>query len=294
MHTGDRSKWICSAALAWQLAAVGCSGQKAEAQRALSTATRSYAQLGPRLAELQGRLSALHADVEALAAALPAGRELRARYFTTEEVLGVIDGKLKWLSGEIEAARKSPRMDRAIAIKDALSATGHELAEVSKAAVEIVHESGRLQRIAALVKTPERFGAFKKVLATGFEIEGADDGAEAGLVESIEALGRTADRARWLDLDRVFFVGSAELDVRSSRVQLDNLSQILKANPSVKLHIAADADRQSPSQERARAVVRALVQMGVAPARLRAMSTPLPMVGPAGHDGRVGVRVVAR
>jgi outer membrane protein OmpA-like peptidoglycan-associated protein len=87
---------------------------------------------------------------------------------------------------------------------------------------------------------------------------------------------------------------SAELDVRSSRVQLDNLSQILKAKPSVKLQIAADAERQSSSQERARAVVQALVQMGVAPARLRAMSPPLPTADPTGHDGCVAVRVVAR
>jgi hypothetical protein len=167
---------------------------------------------------------------------------------------------------------------------------------VSKAAVEIVHESSRLQRVLALVKTPERFGAFKKVLATGVEIMGADDGAEAGLVRLIEDPGEKNPKTGWVELDRVFFVGrSVELDVPASRAQLDSVSQIMKANPSVKLEIggAGGAD-QHLAQERARAVIQALVQMGVAPARLRATPDRPHTAGDAGRNDGVALRLAAK
>jgi outer membrane protein OmpA-like peptidoglycan-associated protein len=275
------------------MAATGCGRDRAESQRILDQVTESYQHLGPSLGELQGKLAPLHGDVELLAAALPAGGELRARYFTTQEILGVIDGKMKWLSGEIEDAKRAPRIERTLAIRDTLARTRGELAEVSKAVVEIVHESSRLQRVLALVKTPERFGAFHAVLATGVEIKGADDGAEAGLMNRIESLGR---KTGWVDFDRVFFVGqSEELDVPASRAQLDNVAQILKTNPSVKLEIGGYRGQApvngSPPQERARAVMQALVQMGVAPARLRAIATPAPALT---AGGGVGLRVWAK
>lgn len=297
MHLGRVSNLAWAAGLAWQLVATGCGRDKVETQRLLNQVTESYQHLGPRLVELQGKLSALQADVEALAAVFSAGADLRAKYFATEEILGVIDGKMKWLSGEIELAKKSPRMDRVLAVEAAVARTRDELAEVSKAAIEIVHEASRLQRARALMTTPERFGAFKRVLTTGVEIAGADDGAEAGLVRLIEGRGGKDPKTGWVALDRVFFVGrSVELDIPASRAQLDNVSQILKANPSVRLEIGGHggAVDQPPPQGRARAVMQALVQMGVAPARLRATAYQVRTSVEAGHNGGVGLRVAAR
>jgi hypothetical protein len=293
MHGGPVSRLAWLAVLFGQMVASGCGRDRSEAQRLLNQATESYQQLGPGLAELQGRLPALHDEVEKLAAVLPAGGDLRARYFTTEEILGVLDGKLKWLSGEIAVAKQSPRMERALAIRDTLARTRDELGEVGKSVVEIVHESSRLQRVLALVKAPDRFGAFHEVLATGVEIRGADDGAEAGLMSRIENPGR---KTGWVDLDRVFFVGRSDaIDVPASRAQLDNVAQILKAHPSVRLEIGGYGG-QAPvegrfSEQRARAVVQALGQMGVAPWRLRAIAAPA-AIGTA-HEG-IGLRVWAK
>lgn len=278
MKRRSRAQILVASSLPLLAVMVACSREKAETQRLITGVTESYQQLRPKLAALQGTLAKLRTDVEDLAVAVPTGGgELRARYFTTEEIVGVLDGKMKWLSGEIEAAKQSLKKDQAIAVRDALAGAGRELTEASQAAVELVHESGRLQRVAALLKTPDRFSAYQKELATGFRIQGADDGVEAGLLGFIEDPGRKVDQTTWFDFDRVFFVGdSPDLDVRSSRIQLDNVAQILRASPSVKLEIAAFTDDsrapladQKRSSARARAVAHALEQMGVSTARLR-------------------------
>lgn len=119
--------------------------------------------------------------------------------------------------------------------------------------------------------------AFDHTLSTGVQISGSGNGVEKSLVEHLKA-GAGADKDTWYDFDRVTFEsGSARLDEAGSDVQLTNLVEVMKAYPDLRLKIGGytdstgnEAANQRLSQERAQAVVAALVRKGVAADRLEA------------------------
>ena len=124
-------------------------------------------------------------------------------------------------------------------------------------------------------------GDFMAKLTTGFELKGAATGIEAGLVKFIEDATNAAaieEKKTWFTFDRLTFAeGKAELDAEKSKDQLANMVEILKAFPTVKLKIggytdstgSADANKKI-SGERAKAVMTALVDLGIAADRLEA------------------------
>jgi SecD/SecF fusion protein len=117
--------------------------------------------------------------------------------------------------------------------------------------------------------------AFDRTLSTGFSVKGMQGGVESGLVGFLES-GKPADKTTWFDFDRVVFPsGSDVIDAANSDEQLNNLVEILKAYPSVKLKIGGYTDNTGNeaanlklSQKRADAVVAALVAKGVGADRL--------------------------
>ncbi|MBL7952815.1 MAG: protein translocase subunit SecD [Flavobacteriales bacterium] len=126
-------------------------------------------------------------------------------------------------------------------------------------------------------KTDEPKVDFTRILSTGSEIKGAGSGVESGLVGFLES-GKPADKTTWFNFDRVTFeTGSAKLDAANSEAQLNNLVEVLKAYPAVKLKIGGYTDNTGDaaankklSDERAKAVTAALVAKGVAADRLEA------------------------
>lgn len=125
---------------------------------------------------------------------------------------------------------------------------------------------------------PPAPAAFEKKLSTGYDIKGAATGIEHDLLAFVEDAAKPVDTKTWFNFDQlVFKTGAAELDMDESKAQLDNIAEILKAFPKVKLKIggytdntgAADVNKKL-SQERADAVKKALVAKGTAPARLEA------------------------
>lgn len=119
--------------------------------------------------------------------------------------------------------------------------------------------------------------SFTRILSTNYEVNGSGSGVESGLIGFLES-GKPADKTTWFNFDRVTFeTGSAKLDVAQSDEQLNNIVEVLKAYPVVKLKVGgytdntgnADANKKL-SQERAEAVTAALVAKGVAADRLEA------------------------
>ncbi|MBK9289764.1 MAG: protein translocase subunit SecD [Flavobacteriales bacterium] len=120
-------------------------------------------------------------------------------------------------------------------------------------------------------------GAFNHTLSTNVEITGAGNGVESSLVNFLVS-GAAVDKTTWFDFDRVTFqTGSATIDADRSNEQLNNLVEVLKAYPGVRLKIGGytdnvgnEAANQKLSQQRAEAVVAELVKKGVAADRLEA------------------------
>ncbi len=151
---------------------------------------------------------------------------------------------------------------------------------------------------------------FAKALSTGVEVKGNAQGVEARLITFIEDAAQAVDKTTWFDFDRLTFAsGSTELDMEASKDQLANIVEILKAFPAAKLKLggytdndgAADANKKI-SQQRADAVVKSLVDLGVASDRLEAEGYgPEFPVCPANdtpeckaQNRRIAVRVTAK
>jgi photosynthetic reaction center cytochrome c subunit len=120
--------------------------------------------------------------------------------------------------------------------------------------------------------------AFQKTLGTGFAVKGNESGVEAKLIGFIEDAARVVDAMTWFDFDRLnFATGSAELDAAASQAQLDNVAEILRAFPALRLKVGGYTDNvgdpaanKTLSQDRATAVVTALTGRGIDAARLEA------------------------
>ncbi|HLK89731.1 MAG TPA: OmpA family protein [Polyangia bacterium] len=251
---------------------LGCHRGETEA-RQLAAASASYDGLKPTVARLQGALADLQKGADEIAAEVPGGGEFRAKLMAAEEVIGVADARMKWLGGELAGAAASGKKKEEIAaLADQVTKAAADLGQVDAVAVELMHEKAHLARIAALHKAP-----YERVLSTGYRIKAATTGLEARLIGFIQE-HKKADPGAWFDFDRLVFVGSGtDVDLPQSRSQLENVVEILKAYPTVKLKIGGYTDSEGPaarreklSASRAQAVRTALVQMGVPPDRLQA------------------------
>jgi outer membrane protein OmpA-like peptidoglycan-associated protein len=278
MKVAPRHRVVVVATVMLCVATFGCHRQGAETQRMLGETSGSYEALQPQVSQLQGTLASLHKGADELADQVPGGQEYRSKLLSVEEVLGVADARMKWLGGELDAAKSAAgakTKEEVASLANQVAATSADLKQVNAAALDLLHERARLERVGALLKAP-----YEKVLSTGFRIKAATDGLEARLLVFLGAAQKKVDTTSWFGLDRLYFTeggASTELDIPKSRSQIDNLAQILKAYPAVKLKVAGYADGlaeryQKFATERAQAVRTALIQAGVAPARLGASS----------------------
>jgi outer membrane protein OmpA-like peptidoglycan-associated protein len=251
----------------------GCNRERRQAESLLAESSNSYDRLQPKCAQLRATLGDMRQDVEDLAEIVPGGADLRAKYFSADEVLGVLDAKMKWLAAEIQSAKHDPRLERVVGLQNELAHTASDMRQVSSFAVELTHEKARLQRIAALLKAP-----YEHKLASGYRVKAAKDGLESHIIDFIEDPHKKADKTSWFDFDRIDFArDAATLDIPRSRSQLENVAQILKAYPTVKVKIGGHVASKGKvgashrlSAQLAEAVRKALVRSGVNPHRLEA------------------------
>ena len=115
-----------------------------------------------------------------------------------------------------------------------------------------------------------------KTLPDGTEIVIAENGAEAQLLKFIEDKSISAEES-WISFDRILFETDKATLRPSSEYQGKNVVAILKAYPNVNLKIGGYTDNTGNpqanlklSQARADAVMNALVNKGIEPARLSA------------------------
>lgn len=149
---------------------------------------------------------------------------------------------------------------------------------------------------------------YMRKLASGFEIKGNTDGIESKLIAFIESPA-PVDKTTWFSFDRLTFqTGSAVIDMEKSREQLNNICEILKAFPKIKLKVGGYTDNTGTpaanlklSKARAEATVKALVDMGIEKSRLEAegYGQEHPVASNDTEEGRtqnrrIDVRVMAK
>ncbi len=269
---------LIALSLFWGGMTAGCHQERKKTERLLTETVKSYDQLQPRLTELEATLGGMRKDVEAIAAKVPGGAELRAKYFNADEVTGVLDARMKWLSGKIESAKRNLKKAEVDSLQDTVAKTRDDMGQVSNVLIELTHERARMERVAALFKAP-----YEHQLSTGYLVKAAANGMESHLIAFLEDANKKVDKTNWFDFDRLQFEGdSADLDFRGSLSQLENVAYILAAYPAVRLKIGGFADNRRPaaankklSAQRAESVRKALVQSGVNPERLEAHGAQL-------------------
>lgn len=208
-------------------------------------------------------------ELTARANALPENGDVRAEVLA---MLGVLKGEADKARALIDTTGKmveeaGPDL---IAAQAVIDETAVEVGATTRTLEE------ELPKIAAKLGAPA--AEFAKALATGFEVKGAPTGIESQLIAFIEDTTKVVDKTTWFNFDRLTFqTGSATLDVEASKDQLANMVEILKAFPTVKVKVGGYTDNTGSaeankkiSQQRADAVVAALVEAGVAKERLEA------------------------
>jgi hypothetical protein len=138
----------CSAALVFAVAVVvsfsGCRDRKEEA-RQRSDLTNALDQFKAAVAELQKQSSALRIRFDKLPDDLPGLDGVRDDLHTLEEVVGVEDGRTKWLSLELSKAFASG--DKA-ELEKLRTAIPRSTVGISQVVVKVMHELLPLERLA--------------------------------------------------------------------------------------------------------------------------------------------------
>lgn len=237
--------------------------------------------LKPELGAMDAKFTALHRQFDALPANLPGFGEVRARFYATDEGMGIMGPRIDWLSNRLDSAMKSGDREELQKVSTDVAETYAQMREIDRIATELTHQVSPFERMARLQELEITGGnPFSRVLPTGYEVVGAKDGVEEHLIDFVQDSQRKVDATAWFEFDRPIFSGrSGHLDIHDdvSAHQLRNVSKILDAYPKVTLRIGAytdnagpPADNQKLTAERANSVEQELVRLGVAPERLDA------------------------
>lgn len=148
---------------------------------------------------------------------------------------------------------------------------------------------------------------FKRTLPGGIELNIPKLGIENKLIDFIE--GGTISKEAWMNFDRITFnTGSAIINMEKSGEQIENIAQILKAYPNVKIKIGGYTDNTGSaegnmklSQARADAVKAALIKKVIDATRVETegYGSAHPVASNDTEEGRaqnrrIAVRVLAK
>ena len=284
--------------------------KKGEGKQEVERGRQSLEQIKAQVVQAQKATADLRTRFNALPEDLPGLETLRSKLLAVEEVMGVENGRVQWLSGELDAAAASGNQEQI----QKVSTTINEVVEGSKTygkpVLELLHELLPFERTAAQIRVLADAGLlFMRVLPTGYELKGANDGIEELLMDVVDGK-RKFDKKAWLPFDRLKFSGAgAQLDQEQSGGQVENVAAILKAYPQVKLEIGGFTDNTGPaaasrklSAERAETVKAMLVSSDIAASRLAAAGYGAAQPACAANDTeeckaknrRIAVRVTAK
>ena len=268
---------------------------QADISAAKAAANQSLGELRTQVEEVQHAVTNAHGRLKALPEDLQGLEPVRSQLLSLEEVQGVEEARVKWLSGEIETAATAG--DRGKLEKTLESARGAIAGSkgVEKSVAELTEKMAPFEaKVAQIQGIAAKGDVFRASLPSGTEIFGAKNGLENQLVEFIDNDKKKVDKKTWFPFDRIGFAeNGAHLVPEQSRHQLENVATLLLAYPRVKLTIgtyaggATSAVGKALSQARVEAVQAALVTLGVDAARIAVEAHGPPPPACKGKDAQV-------
>ncbi len=248
-----------------------------------ATKTTAFAKLTEAQSKLSSALSTLDAaakKLDALPAATPGLADVKAKLAAQKTNLDKLKATFDGFGSKFEEAAKSGSKEALETVVKALDTNVASLGPIETAVEDASKSVASLETAAVAAAAPATppSSSFDRKLSTGYEIKAASDGVEHGLVGFVEDAQKPVDKTTWFNFDQLTFkTGGAEIDMDKSKTQLDNVIEILKAFPKVKIKIGgytdntgAAAANKKISQSRADAVKKAIVAGGVAANRLEA------------------------
>jgi hypothetical protein len=249
---------------------------KVDVSAARGVANQALGELRTQVERVQKAVTNAHGRLKALPEDLHGLEPVRSQLASIEEVQGVEEARVKWLSGEIDSAATAGNRENLEKIVETTKGAIAGSKSVEKSVWELTEKlrpfEGRVAQFRALAATGD---VFKAALPSQTDIFGAKDGLENRLIGFIDDDKKKVDKKTWYPFDRIGFADKeARLVPEQSRHQLENLAAILLAYPRVKLALGAHADRTSSAEAktlteaRLEAVQAALITLGVAAPRL--------------------------
>lgn len=238
------------------------------------------------LEQVQGRLAALPDDLDGLE---PATASVAA---LADELARARAALASWPRELAAATATGKRPIVARALEQLHTTVGGPLRTFE---TTLPHATARLARLEAGAQAERDAAAalaavtFTATLPGGATVSGARDGLEHSLLAGFPTPEAPTPPARWPEgwqaLDRVLLGGPTgeRLETNKSRAQLQNLTRLLTAFPTLRLELggagpsgdmppALQARKQA--RHRAELVINALVGLGAAPARLEVKRGP--------------------
>jgi hypothetical protein len=123
----------------------GCRNKKEEARQRAELAM-ALDQFKDQIGELQKQTSGVRARFDKLPEDLPGIQPVRDDLNAVEQVLGTEDGRVKWLSGELDKAFASGKKEEIEKVRDAIPRGNDGIAQ---AVVRVTHQLMPLERLAA-------------------------------------------------------------------------------------------------------------------------------------------------
>ena len=135
----------------------GCRSKSEEA-RQRAELTQALDRYKAQIGELQKQASSLRARFDKLPEDLPEIGTARDELHAAEEVLGVEDGRTKWLAGELDNAFASGKKEEIEAVRKAIPPGSDGMAQFL---VKVMHDMLPLERLAAQRRYFEELDAAK-------------------------------------------------------------------------------------------------------------------------------------
>ncbi|MBP9085734.1 MAG: OmpA family protein [Kofleriaceae bacterium] len=233
----------------------------------------------PKLEALKPRLAGMLAKADALKG-VPGFDKLQDLLTGPETAAKEASALLTSAPGKIASVKSVEDATKIVAevqgIEGKLSTIN---AGLTAAEAEVTKFEAEAAKAAAPAVDPNAVAAaYTFKLSTGFDLKGNNGGIEQLLIGFIEDKTKAVDKTTWFSFDQLSFqTGKAELDMDKSKAQLDNINEILKAYPATKIklggytdNVGKAEDNKKLSQDRAQAVMNALVAMGIKADRLEA------------------------
>jgi K(+)-stimulated pyrophosphate-energized sodium pump len=283
-------------------------------------ATDLVGTFSPQVGELLKQGQSLLDRATGVPSSVPGAGEVVKKAAASQTQLKGLQSALEGFPAKIDDAVKAgnvPALDALVADQQKASTEG--VASAAERVKGLTAEVSGLETKAAELKAKAEADAkaaaeaakpYAKTLGTGYALAGNPGGVEAQLVAFLEDASKPVDKTTWFNFDRVTFkTGSAVIDLEASKAQLTNLAEILKAFPKAKLklggytdNVGKAANNKKLSGDRAAALARALVGMGVKAPRLESegFGQEFPLCAANDTDDcraknrRVAVRVTAK